>query len=47
MELFPGSWAWAIIIITGILMFGSSWWIYQRSKVADGETFMVASRGVK
>lgn len=47
MTVFPGSWAWAIIIVTGILMFGSSWWIYNRSKVSDGETFMVASRGVR
>ncbi|HLS65424.1 MAG TPA: hypothetical protein VK029_00325, partial [Pseudogracilibacillus sp.] len=47
MEVFPGSWAWIIIIVTGILMFGSSWWIYTKSRVADAETFMVASRGVR
>ncbi|WP_165820828.1 sodium:solute symporter family protein [Pueribacillus theae] len=47
MELFPASWAWWIIIVSGLLMFGSSWWIYKRSKVNDAETFMVASRGVK
>lgn len=47
MTTFPASWAWIIIILTGILMFGSSWWIYNRSKVKDAETFMVANRGVK
>lgn len=47
MELFPASWAWTIIIISGILMFASSWWIYKKSNVNDAETFMVASRGVK
>lgn len=47
MEVFPGSWAWIIVIVTGVLMFGSSWWIYTKSRVADAETFMVASRGVR
>lgn len=47
MTLFPGSWAWAIIFVSAILMFGSSWWIYKKSKVNDAETFMVASRGVR
>lgn len=47
MTVFPASWAWTIIIISAVLMFGSSWWIYKRSKIKDAETFMVASRGVR
>jgi SSS family solute:Na+ symporter len=47
MHVFPSSWAWGIIIITAILMFGSSWWIYKKSSINSAETFMVANRGVK
>ncbi len=46
METLPSSWAWYIIIVTAAVMFALSYWIYNRTHVASGETFMVASRGV-
>lgn len=46
MEPLPSAWAWYIIIITAAVMFALSYWIYKRTHVASGETFMVASRGV-